>query len=937
MHNPIRLRTIPILFALLPVVISTGQTLPTDPGLLAGELENGLNYAVLEHDNPPGRVMLWMYVSTGSINETDEQRGLAHFLEHLAFNGSEHFEKNDVIGFFEAMGLTFGQHQNAMTSFDQTRFILELPNNKPETLDQGLLFFADVAGRLSLDPLAIDNEREVILEELRSRLSPEQRVQEYIFERISPGSRFGERLPIGTEESIKTIDRDDFLDYYHHWYVPSNITLVVVGDIDPESVVPAIERQFSFGPRVPRPVDADPQVEPYQTTQAIVATDAELKQASVSIVRIDEPAPPTTTEALMREREVEDLAVAAFNRRLARKISEGQVSFLSGSAFLGNLFNSFRFIAVGAEGDPQRWRDMLAELAVEMQRARLHGFTERELDDVRKQLIAGLERAVEREETQPSQAIVAQVTEAVADEEPYLSAAQRLEIMQRLLPAITPEEISTRFRELYDPAAVTFIVELPIDATVPTEAELVSLGQESLAVTPDAEGESARPSELMAVLPEPGTVVDQTEHDRSAVTSAWLSNGVRLNYRFMDYRKDQATITINLAGGSIEETPENHGITAAASLAWSRPATSRLSSSDIRDLMVGTKVSVAGGADLDALTMLVSGKPAELETGMQLAYLLLTDPLIEEAALSQWQEQERQAIEARKLQPGGVVAEAFTAMISPPGEVRLLPMELQEMDRITREKAQAWLERIIREAPIEVSVVGDLPWEQARDLVCRYLGSLPPRERISSQTNAALRRLDRPVGPLVESLEIETQTPMAIVQSGFFGPDWTEVEDRRLLNLATQILSTRMIKELREQEQLVYSIGARSAPNPTYPGYSMVMAGAPTDPGKASALQQRIAGMYQQFAEQGATDEEIEIAKKQIDNQLDEQMKDPRFWNFFLGNLTYRGTNLDDLVAAREAYAAFTGPQVLDAFRRYYRDDASFSIVVRPKTEGAGS
>ena len=262
---------------------TVAQPLPTDDKVISGTLPNGMKYLVQKHQNPPGRANMWIHISSGSLNETDEQRGLAHYLEHMAFNGSENFPPGSVIKFFESMGLTFGQHQNAFTSFDQTTYQLSFPDTKPETLDKGMTFFADVAGRLLLTPAEIDEERQVIIEEKRARSGGAQRVQEQILERIAPGSLLGQRLPIGTEQSLLSVQEKNFRDYYGKYYVPSNMTVMVVADEDPAVIIDHIKKNFGKGENVPAPQDQDPAIKPTAETFAIVATDKEITNASISI------------------------------------------------------------------------------------------------------------------------------------------------------------------------------------------------------------------------------------------------------------------------------------------------------------------------------------------------------------------------------------------------------------------------------------------------------------------------------------------------------------------------------------------------------------------------------------------------------------------------------------------------------------------------------
>lgn len=915
--------------------VDLAAPLPTDPSLVTGTLDNGLKYIVRKHATPPGRLHAWLNISSGSLNETDEQRGLAHYLEHMAFNGSENFPPGQVVPFFESLGLTFGRHQNAFTSFDQTTYQLALPDVKPENVDKALLFLSDVLLRLKLPAEEIDKERGIILEEKRSRLSPQQRVGEEVLKRLSPGSTFGERIPIGTEERIQNVQRKNFTDYYGMWYVPSNATLMVVADAEPEMIVAVIRKHFSGGTKVARPADRDAGVKPSDGTRAIVVTDPELTSAEVSIVRIDRPLAPTVTVGQTRSDLVRTIGTWAFNRRMSAKVASGKASFLTASADIGDTAGAIRQASASATGKPEQWRAMLAELGEELARARQHGFTENELADAKRALLASAEQAVPRESTMPANAMIGRFNRAVNDGEPIMSASQRLELMAALLPGVTAAEVSETFTREFDTTHCTFVLEAPSGPDVPSEADMVLLGRRAVDVKPAKATEEARATSFMERMPTPGTIAASEVHAASAVRSAWLSNGVRYHFRAMDQRKDDVTIVITLAGGSILESAATRGLTEAGGLAWARRSTKALSSTQVRDLLTGKKVNVLGGPGGDAMTLTVSGSPAELETGLQLAHLLLTEPRVEPAGLENWKTRQAQTIEARKKSPQGLLGEMVNDTLYPAGEVRLRQLTKAQVDAVTVEAAQAWLDKLVATAPVEVTVVGDISQEKADELVLKYLGSLGARPRIDSKVHAELRKIVRPVGPIDQRRTGTFQTPQAVVLVGFFGTDAQNTRDVRLLRTAARVLTSRMVKEIREEKQLVYSIGTQSQPASEYPGFGLFLAAAPTEPGKTDALAAAVLSMYQAFAKDGPTEEEMEKARKQTANELDESMKEPSFWVGRTATMDYRGLKLDDAVNAPAAYQAQTAAEVKEAFNRYFRPETTMTFVVKPEAAPA--
>ena len=586
---------------------------------------------------------------------------------------------------------------------------------------------------------------------------------------------------------------------------------------------------------------------------------------------------------------------------------------------------------VEASGRPGTWRAMLTDLGTALQRARLHGFSEREVEDARQATIAQAEEAVQRETTRPAREVLRQINGAVTRQEPIMSAAQSLALLRGMLPGMTAAEVSEAFTRNFDPGQVVFIAELPASDGVPTEAELLALGRAAVEVTPDKVAEVARATALLTTLPRGGTVVESQMHAASGVTSMWLDNGVRAHHRFMDERKNEASIAITLAGGTIQETAADRGLTEAALRAWDRPATSALSSTAIRDLMTGAKVRVRSGMTGDTLTLTVSGDPAELERGLQLAYLLLTDPVIEPAALEQWKDGELQRIAARKNQPMQVLATTSADAIYPKDETRPKSLTAEQVAALGRDAAQAWLRRLIATAPIEVAVVGDIDREAATRLVTRYLGALPARPRIGDKTLSDLRTIARPRGPIVVEESIDARTPQAAVFAGFFGVDLSNVRDVRLLNVAARVLSTRMTKTIREARQLVYSIGASSEPAVIYPGSACSLPWLRRTRARRRRWPRRSRTCTPSSTKAGPTADELAVAKRQMTNLLDEILKDPSFWSSRLAALDYRGQKIDDVLGARAAYEGFTADEVRDGFARYDRPEARLRFVITPK------
>ncbi|MBI1190202.1 MAG: hypothetical protein GC200_05910 [Tepidisphaera sp.] len=915
--------------AVLAAPARAEEPLPTDPRLVRGTLSNGFSYIIMHHDQPKGKLGMWIHFYTGSLNETDAQRGLAHYLEHMSFNGSENFPPGKVVPFFEELGMTFGRDQNAFTSFDQTTYQLTLPDTKPETLDKGMLFFADIVSRLSLLPKEIDDERAVITNEKTARKSAQQRVSELMLPKMAPGSLFAQRLPIGTEETLAKLSRPDFLDYYGKFYAASNATLIVVGDADPKEIQAHIEKVFGSAPTKPKPEAAGSGVKPYESSFGTIVTDSEVTQASVGVLRMLPMLPPETTVEQLRQEFVETIGEQAFNRRLQDKISRGGMPFERAGGSISQQGRMFRLAAANASGKFENWKEMLTALVVEVNRANIYGFTEREVRDAKRELMSRLEQAAKFDNTVPDQAHLARINNELVSGDTIMSAEQSLEMGRKLIDGITPEEVSSHFASQFDLSKVMFSAEL--NKPGPSDADVLQVGQDALKTKPEKDKEIERATSLMKTPPTPGKVSEQSEDAATGVWSGWLSNNARVHYKFMDERKDQVTITISLLGGELLETPENRGISQAASIAWGRAATQHLSSTDIRSLMNGRQVSVGGRAGADAMQMRVAGTPDDLEMGMQLAYLLLTEPKLEQPSFEQWQTGENQRIDGISKQPLQMFGKLLADVRYPEGDVRQRALTHEMVNAIKLEKAQAWLDMLIAHSPIEVAIVGDLPKDKAIALVEQYVGSLPSRERVSHELYPKERALALPTSPREIVLEMETATPQAAVMCGFFGPDKDNLADTRAMTLASEILSTRMIKTIREKEQLVYGIGARLEPGDAYPKFGVFSAAAPCDPKNADRLAAAIKEEYAQFGKDGPTPEEMEVAQKQIANTLDNSFKDPRYWSRMLETLTTDGLTPAEIAGAPEAFKKITAADVKAAFDKYYLPAHMMLVEVKPK------
>ena len=916
--------------------LDASTPLPRHPDLATGTLPNGLKYVIKDHKVPPGRVGLFLQIMSGSLNEMDEQRGLAHFLEHMAFNGSENFPPGELIPFFERIGLQFGVHQNAFTSFDRTVYMLDLPKNDLKTVEDGLLCLSDMGGRLLLLENEIDEERGVILEEHRTGLGAEMRIQEKLWPKVMPGARLPHRFPIGKPEVIQNAPREQFVNYYETWYRPENMTLFVIGDLATADALPLIEAKFDFEAKRPPQAPLPAGVQAYTTKMAAVVTDPEKTGCEVELLYLAPPQGSVTTVGDLRRDQIHTMASFAMNRRLERLVDEGKVPFRSGGAqVIPSILNAFSMGAANAECEPADWQVSLEALATEVKRAYQHGFNDQEIEDARATILAQADAFARQEGSIPASFLLQFLAQAASQGDTLSSARQRYEILQDLLPTITTDEVEAAFNAMFNPERMAFIVttEEGADVPVPTEDAVLQAALNALQkdVTPFEVEE--RPENLLAALPEPGAIVESETAEDLGVTTGWLANGARFHYKFNDLQKEDVTVRIRLIGGVIEETAANRGITDAALAGYNQTATSTLTSTQITDLMTGKNVTVGAGAGQDTVMITVSGTPDDLEAGMQLAHLMLTDPIVETSAFDNWRKGMLESIEGRTY-------DAVPQLIEGLGEARtddprFALVSRENVETLDRESVEAWLRRIATTAPVEVTVVGDMAFEEVEPLLTRYVGSVARRPRQPSSDFAALREIEVKVGPVEIDKNFESMENQAMVFVAFRGADGDDVADKRLLNVASEILSTRMIKRIREEEQLVYSIGAQNSPADVYEGTGLFGAGSMTDEHKAAQLVEVAGGMLAEFAAQGPSTDEVNVAVNQILSQLRTDVEGPNYWLAALDLMTHRGRSLDEIRNVKEFYEGVNPEQVQAAAQKYFTPDRRITVRVLPVREEA--
>ena len=621
--NIVRIRAAAVLLALALSPAAGAQDLsaplPLDPAIRTGTLPNGLTFFIRRNSEPERRVELRLAVKAGSIDEADDQRGLAHLLEHMAFNGSANFEAGELLDFLESIGARFGADLNAYTSFDETVYIVEVPTDRQEILDRALQALADFAGGLALDAEEIDKERGVVIEEWRLRQGAGTRMQAAQMAGLFGQSRYVDRIPIGLPEILKSFPAQRLRDFYREHYRADRMAVIAVGDIDPAVVEALIGEHFSTLPTLPaaeRPVHPIPA---HDETRVVVVSDPEAQGSSVTIVYKRPLEIVRTAGDYRRAFVLRSLVRQMMNSRfaeIARQPDAPFVRVLSGDDALGRTVEAFTASARVNDGGIE---EGLQAVATEIARVRQHGFGDAELDRAKKSTLARYERAYNERDTSQSAGLAAELIRHFLTAEPAPGIAVEFDLVRAFLPAITTAEASTLARELLGDDNRVVLASSPERDGVPvaTEAALREALDAGSSATVTAWRDEVAGRELMATLPEPGTVRARRDIPEVGVTVLTLSNGVEVWLKPTDFRNDQVSFTSYARGGASLATETAYLDASLSPALVGLAGVGGLSPTDMGKLLAGRIASASPYISTFTHGMSGGGTPRDLETTLQ--------------------------------------------------------------------------------------------------------------------------------------------------------------------------------------------------------------------------------------------------------------------------------------------------------------------------------
>ncbi|MCC7010679.1 MAG: insulinase family protein [Acidobacteria bacterium] len=913
-----------------PAAAALTDTMPVDTRITTGRFPNGLRYYVRANKKPEGRAELRLAVNAGSVLEDDDQRGLAHFVEHMAFNGTTNFPKQDIVNFVQSIGMRFGNDLNASTGFDETVYMLQVPTDRAPVLDRAMLILRDWATNVTFDPAEIDKERGVVLEEWRLGLGAQGRLRDKQFPVLLQGSRYATRLPIGTPETLRTFPHDRLRQFYNDWYRPDLMAVVAVGDFDVAQIQALIKKHFepipaAVNPR-PRPVYTLPD---HPGTRYAIATDPELGGTSVSVYHTVPARDQSTIAAYRQQLVVERLFTGMLNARLSELAVKPGAPFLGAGADIGAFVRTVSTTTLAASVRETGVEPGLDALFTEAARVARFGFTPSEFERQKTTMLRNLERAMAEFDNQQSASLAAEYIRNFTTDEPIPGLAYEYELYKRFLPEISLDEMNALARTWAPDNNRIVVVSAPAKAAaaLPTEARLAAVMASASKKTLTAYEDTVSAQPLVANAPRPGTIASTTRKPEFGITEWKLSNGATVVLKPTTFRQDEVLMRAFSPGGTSLVPDQDYIPAETAAHVVAAGGVGAFNAVDLRKALTG-KAAAAGpsiGEYFEELNGTAS--PKDLETLFQLVYLRFTQPRADPAMFSVITDQTRVALANQRNSPEFAFNEALTNALWQ-GHPRSKILSAEDLDRMDLQKSLAFYkERFADAGGFTFVFVGSFDPAAIEPLAERYLASLPSSGRQEQWRDVGLRRA---TGVIERTVRKGTE-PKAQTSIVFTGPFQYDQAHRVTLRAMAMVLEGALRNSLREDLGGTYGVGvSSSAAKVPVPGYTLSISFG-SDPARTDALIRTVFDDIDALKTNGPDERDVRNIREILTREYESSSRQN---GFLLREITARyqnGEDLADLFALPKFYEQINGPEIQEAARRYFNANNVITVKLVPE------
>jgi len=929
-----------VLLGLLPGIIcfyASAQVkltdpLPTDPNLKIGKLANGLTYYIRKNVKPEKKVELRLAVNAGSILEDKDEQGLAHFTEHMGFNGSKHFKKNELVDFLQKIGVEFGADLNAYTGFDETVYILPVPLSDTSNLRKGLTVLQDWATGLTFDTKEIDAERGVVLEESRLGKGADDRMFRKIYPIQYARSKYAERLPIGKDSIIKNAKYEVVKRFYKDYYRPDLQAVIIVGDIDVAKTEQLVKEYFGG---LKNPANERPRTKanvPARTiNQSIVVTD---KEATNFFVEVDYPATPSKIETTVgdyRNTLIKTLFTSLLNQRLNELVRSSKPPFLYAATSFNSYargYESFSAFAVAAEGGPDT---ALNALMTEVNRAIKYGFTEAELERGKKKQLAFIEQAYNNRDKTESSNFAEEYIRVFLQQEPTPGIAKEFEYYKQLLPGITLLEINARTTPLKGNQKLFVSLQGPSQSnyTLPDSTALLRLALSALKTDVKPYEEKAVATTLIKTMPQPGAIVNEKKNDQLGTTEITFSNGAKAILKPTDFKADEIVMTSFRKGGISKYPAEDKYSANYAATIVQQMGVSDLSPVDLQKFLAG-KIASANPR-ISNLSAGIGGNSSlkDFETMLQLVNLYFTSPRKDESLFNGWKEKQKSQMQFAMADPQTAFVDTFYQILYQKNPLAQIVVPKPEyFDKINLDRAIAiYKEQFGDASDFNFIFTGSFDIEKIKPLLATYIGSLPSAGKPAAFADNGVRPVKGDINLAVKK-GTEPKSLIVAVYSG----ELPYSEDLSLKAKAiTEILNIKIIQDLREKMGAIYGGGIYGGLNKyPYSNYSLFLQ-LPCGPQNVDTLLKAAAAEIDEIKTKGPSQENLDKVKKTWLEQYKVQIKENSYWSGKLQGIYFQGDDPKTIFDYEKMVNALTVDDIKAAANLLFDGKNVFRAVLYPE------
>jgi zinc protease len=903
-----------------------------DASVRFGVLPNGMKYAIMRNATPQHSASIRLRFDVGSTAEADDQQGLAHFLEHMAFNGSKKIPEGEMVKLLERFGLAFGADTNASTGFTETIYKLDLPQVNDAIVDATLMIMRETASELLIDKAAVDRERGVIIGETRARDNFGLRRLKDQIDFMAPGTPVAQRFPIGKESVILNAPVERLRDLYDRFYTPERATLVFVGDVDPAAIEAKILAKFSDW-RGKKRHDGDPalgKIDPARPFSVRAFIDPDVPTAvGIAVVKplISEP----DTAKNRQKNLIEQLGNAMLNRRLATLTRNADAPFTGAAVSTGDFFATAETAQFQITAKDRDWKRALKAGEQELRRAITHGFSAAELKEQLANVRTSYKNAADQASSRQSSWLVNGIVGTVEAESIFSTPKDGLARFEGYADSITVDQVNAAFRAAW--AGAQPLIHLSHNTPIPEADKVITANwaeSKAVAVASQLAGENKPFAHTN--FGAPGKIVMDKRVADLDIRTVRYANNVMLNLKKTDFEKGRVRISLRVGGGSLELPAQYEGLGIFMDSFFASGGTTQHSADELQSILAGR--SVAGGLSVgtDAFEAYRATTPTDLEMQLQLLAAYLTSPGYRPEAEAQWRGAVGVFVPQLESQPGGVAARDVGRILASgdtrfgiPGEATLKARTFAELKPI--------LSKSLASEPLELSIVGDIDEAQAMALVAKTFGALPPRaaKRPNYAKNIAVRF---PAVRMPITLNHSGKADQGLVQVHWPTTDDTDFRHELTLDLLSEIMGLMATEELREKLGATYSPNASSSMSGTFKGYGYFSVSSTTEPKNIDTVLSAIDRMAASLSNAPISDDLIKRARTPMLERLTRNRRENGFWIGVTDEAQSDPGDLDDVRKWEGLLKSITAKDLQAAAKKYLSPAAALRIRIVPKAKG---